>query len=188
LVLPVVPAHADTFDYTFSGNGSGSVGGVTFTNQNFTFVLVGNTSAIDAGSPPLFRLNDLGGTFTEGGSTETLTPTVTIVVNSEFPTAPSSVGSVNIFNSTFDNGVGIIAAALNGYGLSTAIGPVSGSFNATLNGGSFGSNGGLISITGQNSLTFTAGPVGAPEPTSLALLGIGVAGLIFLRRGLGSVA
>ncbi len=188
LVLPVFSAYADTFDYTFSGNGSGTVNGVPFTNQNFTFVLTGNTADIDASGAPFFRLSNLDGTFSEGGTTETLDATITLVGNAQFPTPPSTLGDVNFFNATFDNGLGLDATALNGYNLSTAIGPLTGDLNPTFGGGSFATTAGSISITADNSLTFTAGPVGAPEPRTIALLGVGLVAIVLLRRGSGILA
>src|ERR1700686_4923429 len=106
MILSVGSAHADAFNYTFSGNGSGEVNAVAFTNQDFTFVLTRNTADIDASGPPSFRLFNLGGTFSEGGSTQTLLPTIQLVANAQFPTPPSSLGGVNFFNATANDGLG----------------------------------------------------------------------------------
>lgn len=183
LILPVFPAHADTFDYTFSGNGSGTVNGVSFMNQNFSFVLVGNTTAVFTAAAPYYYLYNIGGTFTEGGKTQTLDATITIAANAQYPVAPTTFGDVNFFDSTFTDGLGLYTTGLYGYKLTTAIGPLNGSLNPTLLGGVFDTTTGTISITADNSLTFTAGPVGAPEPATLALLGMGLGAMILLRRG-----
>jgi PEP-CTERM motif len=183
-MLAAYSAKADQFDYTFSGNGSGTVNGVTFTNQNFTFVLAGDTSAIDSSGAPYYRLYDVGGTFTEGGSTENLVATIEIVGNAQYPSPPTTLGAIDFFNATFDNGLGLVATALNGYNLSTAIGPLTGDLSPTLGGGSFATTTGSVSITADNSLTFTAGPVPSPEPGTIGLLAIGLVGLaaLFHRR------
>jgi hypothetical protein len=71
---------------------------------------------------------------------------------------------------------------LDGYGLTTSIGPISGtSFIATgennqMVNGSFG----ISSVSGQTS-TFTATVGAAPEPGSFLLLGAGIAGIAAVK-------
>ncbi|MFX8554469.1 hypothetical protein ABTM01_20350, partial [Acinetobacter baumannii] len=68
---------------------------------------------------PFYRLFNLGGTFTAGSFSATLTSNNVIVA-----TADSTIPRINFFNSTVTAGLGFQDPALTGYDLMTSIGPV----------------------------------------------------------------
>jgi PEP-CTERM motif-containing protein len=193
-LLATTAAQATPFDYTFVATGGGTINGVAFSGP-FTFVLSGDTSSVVASGGEFF-LSDIGGTFTEGGSTYTLAPTIDLVSNPD-PSFPR----VAFFDSDFTNGLGLNNDTLAGYELATAVGPLTApnssdpsSFLEPTLGGTTGflMDGGAdrLILTSNDSLTFTAGPPSAvPEPSTIALLATGLVGigLIYRRSGRSAV-
>src|SRR5205085_3994061 len=136
-----------------------------------------DTTAIDTSGALFFRLNNVGGTVTEGATSVTLASTATLVA-----TAAAATPRINFFNATFDNGRGINDPSLASYNLSTSFGPLTVTapgtatsfLTPTFNSAGHGfatTASGLVEITSDTSLTFTAvvGTATIPEPASLAL-------------------
>jgi hypothetical protein len=190
------PAHALPATYTFSGIASGTLfdaaGAPTdFVDQLFTIVLTGDTADVQPDVPDdgFYRLFGLGGSFSEGAFNAMLSPSVAIVAN-----ANAGFDTINFFNGTFDNGLGFwLHPALDGYDLTTSIGPLTvpsaeaplGFLSPTLNvlGHGFAlEGGGAVEFTANSSLTFTARVGRVPEPATTALVLAGVAGLVLARR------
>jgi hypothetical protein len=188
-----MPTYAVPVTYTFSGTASGvlldAAGTETdFTDALFTIVLEADTTAIQP-DDPYYRIFNLGGTFSQGAFSATLSPLVAIVVNSD-----PAFENVNFFNGTFDNGLGFWEhPALDGYHLATSIGPLTvpsadaplGFLSPTYNdvGGAFAfEGGGSVQFTGDTSLTFSARVQGVPEPATAMLVLAALAALGLARR------
>jgi hypothetical protein len=179
VVLSAGWAHADAVTYTFSGTGAGTVNGTAWSGA-FSVVLTGDTTGITSSPGPFFRLNGLGGTFTEGAVNATLAPTITIVSS-----AGMGLDLINFFNATFNNGLGLFDPALAGYDLATSIGPLGPASGAnltpTFGGGTFASSDGPVEFTSDSTLTFTASTATTtPEPSTLLMLALALGGLALL--------
>ena len=179
-------AYAVPVTYTFSGNAGGYVNSVSdpFSGA-FTFVVNGDTTAINTSGAPFFKLSNVNGTFTRGSFSATLTG-VTVESN-----ANPAFENIDFYNTTFLNGLGMSDPALNGYNLSTSIGPITvttlspaGSFlTPTFAGGGFTTTGSdTVFFTSNDSLTFTASTASVPEPSAVLLLGLGLVGIVIMRK------
>jgi len=153
-----------------------------------------DTTQIDSSAAPLYRLDNVGGTFAEGSYSATLTATQHIIGNAD----PSFL-RMNLFNSTIDNGVGFNDPSLAGYALNTSFGPVTvnapgtptsfltPTFNGT--GDGFSTTGGdTIEFTALTSLTFQASVVPEPSTWATMILGFVALGLMAHRRSKSTLA
>lgn len=172
-------ANADAITYTESGTATGSIGLTNFTDVLVTITFAGDTSNV-TGASGLFT-NSVGtATITILGITYAFTDSLYV-----FDNQPFSV--VGIADSALPSDIldTINSSAFSTYGLTTSIGPVTGTsgFNRGTDYGT--SAGNLVFGDMSATSTFTAtGPAAAvPEPSSLVLLGAAIAGLLMLRRG-----
>jgi hypothetical protein len=169
------PARAEVFNYTFTGDGNGTVDGAAWTGS-FTFTFTADTSNITSGGGEFFQ-RDIGGTFSDSTFSATLLSNNTLADNTD-PATPR----FGFFNSTFDNGGTIQNPAFETYHLDSSIGPITGTGDnllPTLNGDLHGfgtADGHFVELLGITSLTVTASPQAVPEPASLVLLAVGLVG------------
>jgi hypothetical protein len=178
VMLSAHTASASTLVYTFTGVGSGTISGTPFTSASFTVSFTENTTSIFNLAPGYNEYSGISGSFTEGANNLTLTG-ATIEVNGNASTGVGNFEDVFLFNGDFGSSIGISQdAILLGYGLAIPIttGAVTGSqIGAFQDAAGFSTSGGVVEFTSLSSLNFTAAlPSAAPEPSSLALLAIGL--------------
>jgi len=196
-------AYADPITFQFSGTASGTIGGTNFSNALVTLNGTGNTNNIVSifgfafAAPITTTVTIQGvGTATITDPTEILSSVIPVSIGGNLlpfvilgrVDAPPALDSLT--------GIGAIGSnAVLGYNLATSIGPITASpggigfivpcgvpgsdpcLSTSLGTLSFTSN---IGNTSQGTFTATLQPV--PEPTSLFLLGSGVAALVGRSR------
>jgi hypothetical protein len=182
MVLAAAPAMASPITYTEVGTGSGSLDGISFTNQLVTITMTADTSNITQRSPTFFENFGTTSITVSTAGTDTLTNPV-VFVNQTFspPTAGFTVligtligpSVMDTLNSTFAT-----------YALG-AIGPTSGA--SFINPGfAFATGSGTFSLSSMGDTTFTAtaGVSAIPLPAAFPLFatGLGALGLLAWRR------
>ena len=198
-------AQADPITYQISSIASGTIGGTSFSNVLVTLTGAGNTANIVslfgfAFAEPITTTVTIPGigTATITDPTEIFSTAIPVVIETGFPNVPYVIiGRIDnppaLDSLTGIGGVG--SAALLGYNLATPIGPIT-----TSPGGiefilpcsvpghdpCLSTTMGLLSFTSAISPTtqgtFSAALQPVPEPTSLFLLGSGVAAVFGRSR------
>lgn len=166
-------ADAAPITYTFTATVSGDVDSVSFTDALFTFVGVGDTTAVTNCGTNCWNNNITSATITLAGfGTGTLNDSTFVFI------ADDLAGIADFVN--FDL-LYFTAASVLGQDLASSYGPLSGTATPTGQ-GPFNTSFGTITMTSLDSAgTFQASLNDVPEPMSIALTAAGLAALAFRR-------
>ncbi|HWZ31166.1 MAG TPA: PEP-CTERM sorting domain-containing protein [Bryobacteraceae bacterium] len=184
VVLIASCSQAGILSITHTGVGSGTIGTTTFTNASFTITDLADTAARQSFTGGFF-IDDLSASIaiTGVGTFMFTTGTRTFVNQSNDTVGFSRAGNLgaDLFN-------GPTNAAFATWDMLSGIGPISG-VGSLLQWSSSAVNtsgGVLVFANGSSDTRFQATLSGVPEPSSIALVGIGAIGLLGLalrRKG-----
>ena len=178
LLLPFA-ASATPITYSYTGVGSGSFNGQAFRNTEFVITAQADTDNIggwccsnaqNTHSSTSISLDGFG-TFSFLSSTHT------------WIAESCCMGFGNNLASNYITLDGVPALLNVGYGLDTAIGPIT-DFSPTTHGqfNNVGTSGGLLTISSLDHVTFEAVTTAVPEPSTYALMAMGLFGVAAVAR------
>lgn len=184
-------AQASTITYTVSATATGTLGADSFTNALVTITFVADTSTAHPKSGvPNEWINSGTGTVTIAGIAGTATfssgPLVFDEQGGPTHSCSSAIGCFAGIGAGTPVGPTLLAVMNSGfltYDLNAAIGPLSGAsmYDTSL---TVGTSMGGLNFSSVGDSTFTATTVGptVPEPSSLILIGTGLASLVRFAR------
>jgi PEP-CTERM motif len=169
-----LPLAAESITYTMTGDLSGSLNGVNFSDEAFTFVLGGDTGGV-SGSALLSNDATSSSISIAGFATTDFTEGVAAGVAGPF---------AGIINASDTAGIVIGNIGFGGWNLATPLGPLGESGPAFDSGGSFSTGAGTLVIDefGAENVSFTAATSAVPEPATVGLIALSLFGIALGRR------
>ena len=167
-------AQAGQITYTIQGTGSGTLGTNLFTDALVSLVMVGDTGNVilDGG---IYKNSGTVTLNVAGLGSATVTDVAFVFDNQGYAPGAVGFGSDTTGGSILDT----IDSAFGTYDLTTAIGPITNTsyIRPDL---TVGTTAGNFIISEMGNSTFQASTV--PEPGTLSMLGLGLAGLAYMLR------
>lgn len=187
MMAPVATARADIITYSFSGQGSGTLGSATFTDAFYSVVLTGKTENV------ILQSCGFGIPFVFGNCRLPASIFITGLGTYTFTGLPMAV-----FASIDNNGTGIVGIQDNGendplfdmnlvweigvpgmanYRLASNFGPVTGTSWRSFPTSEFATSGGTLRLNATSNVTFQSVIVTA-EPATIVLVATGLLGMV----------
>lgn len=174
LLLLSGSVFATTINYTISGNGSGSLAGLSFTDQDFSISMIGDTANYSSGSYDVIDPLNSATVAINGFGTTTFS----------IPTRLGISGNIVFFSRAGNGGLDLFDFFLNApVDLQNAFGPVIGTSVFALD--QFvdvSTSLGALTFYDSTSVNFSAAVVPEPETWAMLLAGMGVSALAVRRR------
>ncbi len=183
MLLVVIDAKAAPIIFTYTGTGSGTIGGASFSNAEFVLTATGDTAnrLYDDTSHAFLIPHDSASILIGGVGMFDITTSTKTFVNTFSDIVGFSMGGIDgldLYNSP-------VNAVFGSWDMLASLGPV---VEATFRMFQWGSSrslstdAGLLNFDGDSNVAGSFEATVIPEPTTLALLGVGVLALRH-RRG-----
>ena len=170
-----LPLAAGSITYTMTGDISGSLNGVDFSNAAFTFVLDGTTAGVASdGAGDLINEATSNSISIVGFASDEFTGGIDAY-------ATPLLGDAGIVNSTESAGIVIANPGFVGWNLATSLGPLDASGGASIE-GTLDTTLGVLAITDATNVSFGASTAAVPEPASVELVALSLLGIALCRR------
>ena len=158
--------------YTETVVGSGSLGGVAFTNQLITLTQTADTTNVTLSSTsiPFYSVQAVTSTISLAGfATASFIAPTFVGSQSAPPLSGSGLGQMNVGGPSL---ISITSRIPSNYDLKSSLGPVTGSSLVLTNFNLATTTGNFVITAAANTATFQARVGAVPEPSSLALVSI----------------